>query len=74
MFPKFMSVAFLSIIKISLFLQEPALIPIRKKKNEKRVQQHLFFLHFLSLKITIAMSITNNISNNVRMMYVDFTV
>ena len=38
------------------------------------MQQRLFFLYFLSLKITIAMSITNNISSDMRMMYVGFTV
>lgn len=36
MLTKFVLVAFLSNIKISLFLQEPALIPFRKKKKSKQ--------------------------------------
>ena len=64
MFAKFISVGFLPPIKISLVLQTPALRPFRRKKMGN---DSYFWIILSNLLITIAMSIANNFTSNVRM-------
>ena len=71
MFSKLISVGFLSPIRISLVLQTPALRPFRRKKKVKPKKvignNSYFWIIFSNLLITIAMSVANNFTSNVRM-------
>ena len=75
---KFISVGFLPPMEMSLVLQEPALIPFRKKKKLKRKRLFatalIFFLVFSYPEITKTVRVTNNFTCNVRVMDMGFVI